>query len=177
MHLQSTTLKSWERAACSGVLRTQKLRTPLLRTQSSQWVSLWKRGAGQNIVLHASPSARNSASLISVLSLHPRLFVFVFLFLFFFVCLFVFSKSLSVIRCIIMVNQTSTCDLMNGVLILYFLSRDILDYFLANCGKWCTSQSETFLSTAWRDVLINQTFMTTFRRIVSNNVLLNQRHL
>lgn len=43
-----------------GELRMQKLRSLLLRTQSSQNLCL-KHGVGQNIATHASPAARDSA--------------------------------------------------------------------------------------------------------------------
>ena len=36
--------------------------------------------------------------------------------------------------------------------------RDIHEYFLTSCSKWCTSRSETFLGTLWRvvaNILIN----------------------
>ena len=42
----------------SGVLRAQKLKTHLLRTQSPKVLPL-KLGAGQNIALYASPTARD----------------------------------------------------------------------------------------------------------------------
>ena len=43
-----------------GVLQMWKLRSPLLRTQSGQIiVSSLKPGVGQNIALHASPTASN----------------------------------------------------------------------------------------------------------------------
>ena len=42
----------------SGVVRTQKLKTHLLRTQSSK-VLAFKPGAGQYIAMHATPTARD----------------------------------------------------------------------------------------------------------------------
>ena len=42
----------------SGVLWTQKSRSPLLRTHSWQIFSFVKPEAGQNIAIHASPTAR-----------------------------------------------------------------------------------------------------------------------
>ena len=41
------------------LLWVQKLRSPLLRAQSQQKISLLKPREGQNIALHASPTARN----------------------------------------------------------------------------------------------------------------------
>ena len=48
-------VSSWSR---SGVLRTQKWKSHLLRAQSSK-VLLLKPGAGQNIAMHATPTARD----------------------------------------------------------------------------------------------------------------------
>ena len=64
----------------NGVLRTQKSMTRLLRTKNSK-VLLLKPGVGQNVAMHASPSARNFfLKLISTFLVHsaPSLFHILF---------------------------------------------------------------------------------------------------
>ena len=63
-------------APWDGVPRTQKLKSPLLIPQSCQRLSLWEEpGAGQNIALHASSTARKSTSLVSAFVTHSPSFV------------------------------------------------------------------------------------------------------
>ena len=58
----------------SGVLRTQKLKTHLLRTHSSKFIPL-KPGLGQIIAIHASPTANDlSPELISTFLVHSLSF-------------------------------------------------------------------------------------------------------
>ena len=57
----------------SGELRTQKLKSHLLRTQSLK-VFLFKPGVGQYVALHATLSARNFSWLMSTLPVYSPAF-------------------------------------------------------------------------------------------------------
>ena len=57
----------------SGELRTQKLKSHLMRTQSLNILSL-KPGVGQCIAIHATLTARDSSLLISTLPVHSPAF-------------------------------------------------------------------------------------------------------
>ena len=59
----------------SEVLRTQKLRSSLLKTQNYQRLS-FKPGVGQNIAFYASPAARNAILLMSIFPVHVNFFFF-----------------------------------------------------------------------------------------------------
>ena len=85
-----------------GVLGIQKVKCPLKKKKSElSKVLCLKPGAGQNTALHVLPTAMNSVCLISAFPVHSTSF---------------FSKSsLNVKLCVLTVNQTFACDMLDCV--------------------------------------------------------------
>ena len=95
-------------------MRTQKSRSPLLRTKSSKFPPL-KPGVGQNITMHASLTAKNF--FLSNFSL-PGLFTFFFLsfFSFFFLSFFLFfPQNVSRVSSVLVVAKAGCCVGPNGI--------------------------------------------------------------
>ena len=87
----------------SEVLRTQKLRSSLLKTQNYQRLS-FKPGVGQNIAFYASPAARNAILLMSIFPIHLTLSL---LFRFKYSLQFVFPLSMAnAVCCVAPRNKT-----------------------------------------------------------------------
>ena len=92
----------------SGALRTQKLRSPLLKTRKWHYVLLLEPGVGQNRSMRASPTARNVfLVLISTFPVPSPLFFQILTLLIFEMRYFWLSQSLMMMSWCLMSSDVS----------------------------------------------------------------------